>query len=47
MLKMSTGCAASYLSYGGVLKVVRTAGTTLQNANAAVGVRFYYHDWYW
>ncbi len=30
--------AASYLSYGGVLKVVRTAGTTLQNANAAVGL---------
>jgi len=30
--------AASYLSYGGVLKVVRTAGTTLQNANAAVGM---------
>ncbi len=30
--------AASYLSYGGVLKVVRTAGTTLQNANAAVGI---------
>ena len=29
--------AASYLSYGGVLKVVRTAGTTLQNANAGVG----------
>ena len=30
--------AASYLSYGGVLKVVRTAGSTLQNANAAVGL---------
>ena len=30
--------AASYLSYGGILKVVRTAGTTLQNANAAVGI---------
>ena len=32
--------AASYLSYGGVLKVVRTAGTTLQNANAGVGVAY-------
>ena len=30
--------ASSYLSYGGVLKVVRTAGSTLQNANAAVGL---------
>ena len=30
--------ASSYLSYGGVLKVVRTAGTTLANANAAVGL---------
>ena len=30
--------AASYLSYGGVLKVVRTAGSTLQNANAGVGI---------
>ncbi len=30
--------AASYLSYGGVLKVVRTSGTTLQNANAGVGL---------
>jgi len=30
--------ASSYLSYGGVLKVVRTAGTTLANANAGVGV---------
>ena len=30
--------AASYLSYGGILKVVRTAGSTLQNANAAVGI---------
>ena len=30
--------ASSYLSYGGVLKVVRAAGTTLSNANAAVGV---------
>ena len=29
--------AASYLSYGGVLKVVRTAGTELANANAGVG----------
>ena len=28
--------ASSYLSYGGVLKVVRTAGTTLANANAGV-----------
>ena len=32
--------AASYLSYGGVLKVVRTAGSTLQNANAGVGVAY-------
>ncbi len=30
--------AASYLSYGGVLKVVRTSGSTLQNANAGVGL---------
>jgi len=30
--------AASYLSYGGVLKVVRTDGTNLKNANAGVGV---------
>ena len=30
--------AASYLSYGGVLKVVRTAGDTLANANAGVDV---------
>ena len=29
--------ASSYLSYGGVLKVVRTGGTTLNNANAGVG----------
>jgi len=29
--------AASYLSYGGVLKVVRTGGSTLNNANAGVG----------
>ena len=28
--------AASYLSYGGVLKVVRTAGDNLANANAGV-----------
>ena len=30
--------ASSYLSYGGVLKVVRTAGTTLSNANAGVSM---------
>ena len=30
--------AANFLSYGGVLKVCRTAGTTLQNANAGVGM---------
>ena len=29
--------ASSYLSYGGVLKVVRTSGTSLNNANAGVG----------
>jgi hypothetical protein len=29
--------ASSYLSYGGVLKVVRTGGATLNNANAGVG----------
>jgi len=29
--------AASYLSYGGILKVVRVDGTTLNNANAGVG----------
>jgi hypothetical protein len=29
--------ASSYLSYGGVLKVVRTGGSTLNNANASVG----------
>ena len=29
--------ASSYLSYGGVLKVVRTDGSTLNNANAGVG----------
>jgi hypothetical protein len=28
--------ASSYLSYGGVLKVVRTGGTTLNNANAGI-----------
>jgi hypothetical protein len=32
--------ASSYLSYGGVLKVVRTGGSTLNNANAGVGVAF-------
>ena len=30
--------ASSYLSYGGVLKVVRASGTTLNNANAGVGI---------
>ncbi len=30
--------ASSFLSYGGVLKVVRTAGSNLNNANAGVGV---------
>jgi hypothetical protein len=30
--------ASSYLSYGGVLKVVRTSGDTLNNANAGVGI---------
>ena len=30
--------AASYLSYGGVLKVVRAAGSDLANANAGVGM---------
>ena len=29
---------SSYLSYGGVLKVVRTDGTELKNANAGVGI---------
>jgi hypothetical protein len=29
--------AASYLSYGGILKVARVDGTTLNNANAGVG----------
>ena len=28
--------ASSYLSYGGILKVVRTSGTTLNNANAGI-----------
>jgi hypothetical protein len=32
--------AASYLSYGGVLKVVRTGGASLNNANAGVGIAF-------
>jgi hypothetical protein len=32
--------ASSFLSYGGVLKVVRTGGTTLNNANAGVGASF-------
>ena len=35
MLSMNIGCAASFLSYGGVLKVVRAGATTLANANAA------------
>ena len=30
--------ASSYLSYGGVLKVIRTGGANLNNANAGVGV---------
>ena len=30
--------ASSYLSYGGVLKVVRTDGASLKNSNSAVGV---------
>jgi len=30
--------ASSYLSYGGVLKVVRTDGSSLRNSNAGVGV---------
>ena len=30
--------ASSFLSYGGVLKVVRTSGTTLNNGNAGVGI---------
>jgi len=32
--------ASSFLSYGGVLKVVRTGGTTLNNANAGVGAAY-------
>jgi phage terminase large subunit-like protein len=32
--------ASSYLSYGGVLKVARTDGTTLNNANAGVGIAY-------
>jgi len=32
--------ASSFLSYGGVLKVVRTDGTTLNNANAGVGAAY-------
>ena len=32
--------ASSYLSYGGVLKVVRTDGTLLNNANAGVSTEF-------
>ena len=32
--------ASSFLSYGGVLKVVRADGTTLNNANAGVGFAF-------
>jgi len=32
--------AASFLSYGGVLKVVRTGGSNLNNANAGVGIAF-------
>jgi hypothetical protein len=31
---------SSFLSYGGVMKVVRTAGSTLNNANAGVGAAF-------
>ena len=30
--------ASSFLSYGGTLKVVRTSGSTLKNANAGVGI---------
>ena len=30
--------ASSFLSYGGVLKVVRTSGSSLNNANAGVGI---------
>ena len=32
--------ASSYLSYGGVLKVVRTGGASLNNANAGVGAAY-------
>ena len=32
--------ASSYLSYGGVMKVVRTAGDSLNNANAGVGTSY-------
>ena len=32
--------ASSFLSYGGVMKVVRTDGTTLKNANAGVGFAY-------
>jgi hypothetical protein len=37
--------ASSYLSYGGVLKVARVAGSTLGNSNAGAGVGFYIDDW--
>ena len=30
--------ASSYLSYGGILRVIRTDGTTLNNSNAGVSV---------
>ena len=30
--------ASSYLSYGGILKVVRVNGSSLNNANAGVGI---------
>ncbi len=30
--------ASSYLSYGGILRVIRTDGTTLNNSNAGVGI---------
>ena len=36
--------ASSFLSYGGVLKVVRTAGSNYNNANAGVGSCFYYRS---
>jgi hypothetical protein len=32
--------ASSFLSYGGILKVVRTGGSTLNNANAGVGIAY-------